>query len=331
MECLKNFIGVSNRCEGTPASKSGLYIEDLEGISVKSLANIEAGKYLTVQAMIDAKLRVVGAKMLDTISGMINGITVETAADSLISKSFGEDYFAQANGSPGLKIKKYPTSFSSIFINTLYFKSHTAVVDLDILVDDGVNPQIFTISADADEEVTIECNYSTLQSVVTITYTSDAGPSDLGVSPYTEDISSYGSFYIPGSRDCSGCDDCGHRYFVVKGIGFDGSEKSSYYGLRPNVSLVCDREKMVCLLAPMYKTTVLYALGVELVNEWIPSDRLNFLAMGSKEWAKEKSAEWQNKVAQTWFDNSEGIKNLLTHTESKCFKCTGYQYYERIP
>lgn len=329
MDCLTNFIGISSRCSG-PASKSGLYIEDIEGFSVKSLSLIEGGKYLTTQALVDRKMSVAGQKILDMISGLISGIYVEAAVDSIVSKSFDDEYYGQQDGNPGLRIEKYPTSFSKLYLTNLYFKSHTAVQQLQITVTDGFNPQVFTIDAAADEEVVIEVNYSTLQRRIDVTYSSDAGPSDTGVSPYYSDISFWNNWDLY-TRDCTGCNPCAHRYLRVRGIDFGGQEKSTYYGIRADVSLNCDKEKMICLIAPQYKTMFLYALAIEILNEWAASDRFNFLAMGSKDWAKEKKAEFENKVDYLWSINSEAIKNLIVHSEKNCFTCTGYQYYERIP
>jgi hypothetical protein len=329
MECLDNFIGISERCVGTPASKSGKYIEDFEGFSVKSLSLIEGGKYLTVQAMLNAKLRIAGEKITEVLGGMLGDVYIEDSVDSLISKNFDDLFFDQQDGIPGLRIEKYPTALSYIFIPFIYFKSDIDVNGLVITISDGFNLVQYSVDALAGEEVSIQVDYSTGQQSVDITYNSSIEPSSQGVAPYKSNISVYRKYE---NRDCGKCSNvCGHRYLKIHGLDFNGVEQTSYYGIRADIQLRCDREKMVCLIAPNNKTLIFYYAVIEILNELIAGDRFNFLAMNSKEWAKEKKVEIENKIAELWDINGPGIKNLLTHSEKKCFKCTGTQYYERVP
>lgn len=325
MECLSNFIGISASCTPT-ASKSGLYIEDFPGFSIKSLSQIEGGKYLTVQAMLNRKLTVVGLQLSDMLSSLLEDVYIEQAADFLISKSFCEDYFYQEDGSPGLRIEKGMTALSLLYVPRIYFKSHIAVSNLVITVSDSSRSEIFTIDALADEEVTIEVNFLSSQRKIDITYSSTDDVSSLGVAPYTQSI---GEYHVFDYADCDSC--CGHRYLKIHGLDFNGSEKSVYYGIRADIELVCNKEKMVCLIAPQNKTLIFKLTIIEVLKEWIASDRFNFLAMNSKDWAKEQITILNNEIAELWFGNGPGIRNLLMNTEKKCFKCTGYEYKELIP
>lgn len=325
MECLSNFIGISAACTPT-ASKSGLYIEDYPGFSIKTLAQIEGGKYLTVQAMLNRKLTVVGLELSDMLSSLLQGVVIEQAADFLISKSFCEDYFAQQDGTPGLRIEKGMTALSKLYVPRFYFKSHVAVTDLVVTISDAERSETFEVTANADEEVVIECNFLSSQRKIDITYTSSNTPSDSGVAPYTQNIGEYHTFDY---SDCDSC--CGHRYLKIHGLDFNGSEKSVYYGIRADIELICDKEKMVCLIAPQNKSLIFKMTIIQVLKEWIASDRFNFLAMNSKEWAKEQIAILQSEIADLWFGNGDGIKNLLVNTEKKCFKCTSYEYKELIP
>ena len=323
MNCLNNFIGVHNCTD--QVSLSNLYLTDLEGISFKSISSIESGKYVTFQNMVDAKMRLVGAKLLDRLSTLLGDVYVEQSMDSMISKNFGETYFSQQDGTPGLRIEKRPTSLSKIYIPRIYFKSHLAI-DTTITLSDGVNSESFDVSAGVDEEVTIETRFYSTQLRVDVTYTSTNGPSDDGVSPFTENISPFDAYYYDGCNSC-----CGNRNLMIHGLDFTGAEKSVYYGVRADIELICDKEKMICLIAMQNKTIFLYGLGVETLKEWIATDRFNFLAMSSKEWAKEKVIEWANEFERLWFANAQGIKNVLMSKEPKCFTCNGYKYKEIIP
>lgn len=330
MECIENFIGISGRCGGPP-SKSLMYIEDIPGFSIKNLSLIEGGKYLTVQEMLNAKLRIVGQELSEYIGGLLGEVYIENSVESLITKNFDEKYIGQDDGTPGLRIEKYPTALSSIFIPYLYFKSAIEVQNLVITVTDGFNPQTFTIDAGAYQEVQIEVNYGTSQRKVDITYSSSVEPSSLGVAPYTCDISVYDDYYrrLEGCTPCSG--HCPHRYLKVHGLDFDGEESSKYYGIRADIQLVCNREKMVCLMINQNKLIPLYSVAVKVLDEIIWGDRFNFFAMQNKEQAKETKMELLSKISNLWAINGPGILTMLQNSEKKCFHCTGYKYYEQIP
>jgi len=297
----------------------------MEGFSIKTLAAIEGGKYLNVQTMLDRKLQVVGLKLQDMLSSLLQGAIIEQAADSLISKSFGETWFNQQDGTPGLRIEKASTAISNLYVSRIYFKSHLVTSGLIITLSDGVNSESFPVNALADEEVSIEVNFLTTQRKIDITYSSTDAPSD-GVAPYTQNIGEYDCFDY---RDCNYC--CGHRYLKIHGLSFTSAETSSYYGIRADVLLVCDKSKMVCLIVPQNKTLILQMTQIEILKEWIATERFNFLAINSKEWAKEKIIELVDSIDNLWIGNGEGIKNLLISTEKKCFNCTGYGYTELIP
>ena len=260
------------------------------------------------------------------MSATLQGVFIEQAVDSLISKSFDDEYFDQEDGTPGLRIAKSPTALSNLYIPRIYFKSHTAVYDLVITISDASHSETFTIDAESDEEVTIETNFTSYQRKVDITYTSNADPSDSGVSPYTCPINEY---HIYAHRSCNPC--AGHRYLIVHGLNFSGSETSSYYGIRADIELICDKAKMVCLIAPQNKSIIFNMLQIEVLQEWIASDRFNFLAMNSKEWAADRIVQLQNELELIWFGASNGIVNLLQSSEKKCFKCTGYEQAESLP
>lgn len=310
-----------------------MYIEDIPGFSIKTLSAIEGGKYLTVQSMLNAKLRIVGQELSEGIGGLLSEIYIENSVDALISKNFGNEYFEQADGTPGLVIEKYPTALSNLFVPNIYFKSYIAVQGLVITVTDGFSPQAFTVDAEAGQEVSVEVNYSTSQKKITITCDSSILPSSAGVAPYTSDIAIQSDFCFDDRLlGCNtDCDPCGHRYLKIHGLDFAGAEKTVYYGIRADVQLVCDREKMVCLMAPQNKTLILYSTAVKVLDEIIMGERFNFFAMASKDLARELKAELEGKIADLWFTNGPGIKNLLVNSEKKCFKCTGLQYYERVP
>lgn len=328
MNCLTNFIGISRSCGGV-APTSDLYIDMLEGMSLKTISNIEAGKYVTAQRLIDSKLILIMEKMKVDFAEFLFGDMVEDSIDSVISKNFGEDYETGEAGSAGLLIEKLPTSLSSLFIPRFYFKSHTAAVNLPITVSDASRTETFLVSANADEEVAIAINWYSNQNSVSIKFDdSTFGPSQELISPYNGAISPFHAWYYDG---CTKCCAGGSRYIQISGIDYDGSEISNYRGIRVDASVICDTDKMVCLIAHKMKVPILYKIGIEVLNEWAATDRLDFLAISSREWAEQKKSEWFDTVERSQFNNGKGIRKLLMKHEQQCFICNGVSYQYSTP
>lgn len=298
----------------------------LEGMSLKSISNIEAGKYVTAQRLIDSKLILIMEKMKIDFAEFLFGDMVEQSIDSVISKNFGEDYQVGQAGSAGLLIEKLPTSLSSLFIPRFYFKSHTAAVDLPITVSDASRSEVFLVTANADEEVAVEINWYSNQKSASIKFDdSTFGPSQELVSPYTGPISPFHTYFSDG---CTECCAGGSRYLQISGIDYDGSEISNYRGIRVDTQVICDTDKMVCLIAHQMKIPILYKLGIEVLQEWQAGDRFNFLEISSEKWVAEKKVEWFETVERSQFYNGKGIREFLRKSEHQCFICNGpsYQY-----
>lgn len=319
MDCLQNAIGISQSC-GNGTYPFG-YIDELDGISLKSLSSVEGGKYLSAQRMINEKLQIVGSKMKEKLGMLLGDTIIEQSVQSIIPIQFSEDVLTGAYGTPGLRIEKKPTTLTNLYVPRFYFKSQTAVEDLEVTISDGNQSVVHLVTADANEEVAIECNFSSSNLVVSITY--DAANPSQTVEPYTGNISPYTTYGCDGCIDCGGCNGLGNFYLKMVSIDFDGEERSKYYGLRADVQMTCDVEKMICIMAPKNTWIFKYMVGVEVALESIATDRMNFFAINSKDWWKEAAQRWQWEADRLFDQNGPSILKMLQKSDSQCFTCTG--------
>lgn len=318
MNCLNGFFALSKQCSITPPT-SELYIDMLEGISMKSLSNIVGADKLTAQKLVDEKTTLVGELLKANPNLMLLNDAVEHSIDSLVSKDFKDDFTTGEAINRGIRIEKKRGQLTKLVVERFYFKSHTAVTDLVITITDGVQSETHTVTAEADEEVIVEANFSTNNLWVTITYNSDV------VEPYIGTICPYNTFL---DADCHGCD--GSKSLKLKTI--EGNEfLIAYRGIRVDASVQCDREKMICLIAQNQKMAILYLVGAEILKEWYSSDRINYLAINSKEWAKEKAIEWESKGNEILFNNSQGIRRYIESKQRECFICNQVNYGYTLP
>jgi hypothetical protein len=324
MECLLNFIGLSQSCSEI-APTSGIYLDDFQGITLKQMASTESGKWLSAQNALDNLVRIEANSCKERLREILGNVIIETAIESIFSKNFGEDYFPQQNGNPGWRAEKRPTKLSYMFMSNVRFKSHTAAIGLVITITDGVNPVTFTIDTEADEEYSLMVNYSTTQTKIDITYSSTAGPSDEGISPYKGSVPDYQRW------GCNKCSNKGTDYIQIHGLDFDGVEKNEFYGIQADVELRCDMERMVCLIARHYP--MMFATGVveRECREWAMSDRFNISTLASRDEAGQLAEFYKKEKIQMWFDNGPALTKLLQSAESACFTCTGIQFHQQVP
>lgn len=324
MECLENFIGLSQSCSDV-APTSGIYLDDFQGITLKQMASTESGKWLSAQNALNNLVRIEANSLKERIREILGDAISETSIESIFSKNFGEDYFDQEDGTPGLRIEKRATKLSHLFISEIHFRSHVEVSGLVITITDGVNPVSYTVDALADEEISVLVNYKSNQTKIDITYSSTAGPSDNGVAPYKDTI------HYSNRWGCNKCTNKGTFYIQINGLDFSGQESTSLYGIQADVELRCDQERMVCLIAQHYP--MMFATGVveRECREWAMSDRFNISTLGSRDEAGQLAEFYKKEKIQMWFDNGPAISKLLRSAESQCFTCTGIQFHQQVP
>ena len=318
MGCLDNFFSLSKGCQ-TVAPSSGLYIDSLEVISLKGLSNIVGADKLTAQALVNEKTTLVGELLKANPSLMLMGDAVEHSVDSIVCKDFKDQSVAGLDSKRGIRVEKKRGYMTSLVVERFYFKSATEVTNLEITITDGVNSDVHEVTAAANKEVVIEANFHTQNTWVEITYQS------VEVEPYIGSLCPYNNFV---ESDCHGC--TGSKSIKVRSI--EGENLLiQYRGIKVDASVQCDRDKMICLIAEHQKAAFLYLVGAEILKEWATTDRLNFLAVASKEIAKEKAIEFEAKGNELLFANAQGIKKYLEGKQKECFICNSVKYGYTIP
>ena len=318
MGCLDNFFSLSKGCQ-TVAPSSGLYLDSLEVISLKGLSNIVGADKLTAQALVNEKTTLVGELLKANPTVMLMGDAVEHSIDSIVCKDFKNESIAGLESKRGMRVEKKRGYMTSLVIERFYFKSATAVTDLEITITDGVNEDVHVVTALANEDVVIEANFHTQNTWVEIYY------EDASVEPYIGSLCPYNNFV---DSDCRGC--VGGKSIKVHAI--QGEDLLiQYRGIKVDASVQCDRDKMVCLIAEHQKAALLYLVGAEVLKEWSTTDRLNFLAVASKEIAKEKAIEFEAKGNELLAANAQGIRKYLESKQKECFICNSVNYGYTLP
>jgi hypothetical protein len=290
----------------------------LEGVSMKSVANIAMGDAITAQALINEKTQLVFEKLESGSYPFLFHNTIEHSIESIISKGFSTEIGTLSENVRGLRIETKRGQLTKLVVERLYLLSSTNSNHTIITINDGIKTSTKNVTLHAGVESVIELNYSTHSHKVDITYQSNS------VTPFEGSISPYDRYW---PTDCNNCGCNGMRM-----VGLDsGEEVSNWVGMRADASLQCDRKKMVCLIAERSKVAILYVVGSELMKEHVATDRVNFLSINGKEFAQSKAAEWREAGEDMLMRSAQGITDYLRKSQSNCFICNNLKYGYSIP
>lgn len=286
---------------------------------MKSLAAIDS-KYVNAKKMLQDKIDLVGHVISARIGDIMATSMVNYAIDSVVSKSFCDKYINGESGNPGMKITKTQSKMAVILLQRIYFKSHTAVSNLEITITDSSKTEKHYVTANADEEVVIDVDFKSSQNEITITY------DGTGIEPYVYDCVK--------KKCCCTKTECGcpcgcSPSMKATGIDFDGTEINDLRGIRIDAVLMCDTDKMLCLVRDKIKMPIYYLVIAEIMKEWLATDRVNFLSMNSEEWVKSQITQLNASAMAMIDEAAPGISRYLERQEPKCFICKSFsQTYE---
>jgi len=337
MDCLNNYIGIKGCTDPDP--ESGLYINDLEGISLESvdkLANSEQLTYLGVWAEVQKR----GLKKFST--KLTNYFRTKYRIKKLLDRyRFGrkvdttEIAPAALNIIRGISIKLNPSSDAefSPFItlnlsNIQFFTQDAGDVEFQIFNSDTGEKlwekTITLITGGANE---IFASFT----VPALTF-----PREL-VLIYKADAINTPKTTL-GDNTGGGCG-CGCSIgnccsAELRGIEYNtATEETTYsdensFGFRGFVSLQCSYDGLVCASRDLFAVALWYFLGAEMMRERINSPRLNKYTTVNKAGA-EKLLEDFTEVYENEMETAADAIDL--DSENCCIECSAViQYVETL-
>lgn len=313
--CYENFITFREGCNPTPPS-SNLYLEALEGISLKRAANIADSSYKQGVKMAEDKV----IHAIQILESVIQGKLMQLqyflppAPPNKEFCSFRDDKtngVAAADRGVQIYQNNLLSPFSSFFIEKIYIKvTSTQTKTIKIEDEEGNLLTSYTANLIANKLHTIEANYALFgtQSYVVMD---------------NSDVETYKTNCRKNTECCSGdASKRPNKLFSVKG--WDGANCSTDgegYGIGIRGGLRCDISTLMCFILPYIKHAVLYQTGVEILNELLASDRLNCVTIYSKEWAAEKIPQWQAEVEGILNATIPTLLDTLKKRDKHCINC----------
>lgn len=312
MDCLDNYIGL--RGCGTTTPTSGLYVNDLPGISLKqivSLTNEEEKTYLELWDMIqrrgqnrfslDVREQMGKAYKIKSINQGISVPAYSTGTGTAaITAEYG--FTVEYNGQ---NIDYVPSPLSYIHIQKVdIYVDQTGTYNLNFIDIDNSYP-LLAISQTLynGQKNTVEVNH-TFNNISRIFG---------GIT--LQAANNYTSIQAPAiTGECCGA--------LSRGAYYDGNTfvyGQETYGLCVTYTVGCSWDGLICLNKNIFSRAFWYLLGIEVLTEVIYSTKLNQFTTVNLQKAQDLRTEYQVEYMKALTQVAEGM-NLDCDC---CLECSG--------
>lgn len=318
MKCFNNVIGINRTC--TPVEPiSGLYINSLPGVSLKT---IDAGineEYASGVKLIEEKIQMAGDIIANHLRAGISKIQVK----SVVNAGNIGLYVENEKVSPvvdrlrGIQYKLLGSSYLSLFLNSISIYSYETK-EIEVYVYDLITGELLdtiTIDAVSGEVVTVAVNKK---------YYSDTKPMQLFIctdSNLEHNQASLVKGHCYGCTSSYSTNDAFVSYSEItqgQDIIYQNLKgASSTGGLSINYSLSCDIEPYLCSIKNTLAMPLLYKTGSLLMEELIYSKRLNSVINVYKPDHK----ELYEKFEMEYMASMKAIFDNMPTPKDVCFAC----------
>ncbi len=277
MDCFIDYIGI-NGC-GNVAPASGLYLNELAGISVESIAKLskpEQDTYLDVWA--DIQKRAVRKFNSQVIAMFAKRYRLKRLRDNFrIEQEVQPNYIpALSNSFRGFGINLDPT-------NTAEFSPLVALTLANLRF---YSTQVGTFNFTIGREGGVGANYNFSQDCVvgwnnlldTYSIPFSAIGTTFGVVVNCATLETAETIVAPNESGCCSCCLTSSCSVEIKGMQIDNgliTESQNAHGFSCDIALGCSFEALMCVNRTLFSTAVWYLMGAETMIERIFSDRIN--------------------------------------------------------
>lgn len=319
--CLDNFIGILNDCCNIEAPKSGLYINDLEGISSEMASKIADSENNSGLNLMRKKIDFATGLVIDDLRQyLMPRFRVDTVIDTLKAGIFSTNYMSVAQLERGLHIMKTRTNLQRLKVLSLNILTKTTINHKLIKILDGPKVTYYYADLVANKITTLQLNYVAYSDEIYILMDN----SDVEVND--------GIFYSRlniGNCNCSR-ETRRNNYSNTTDLivyGWNGIEdEDRTFGMEVRLTVECDLNLLVCSLGTHLRYLMLYRSGIELVKEWLTSPRLNEFTLLHADHVGFLLDSWKEEYDRRYKTLIQTIPSLIKSLDDPCISCRGLQY-----
>lgn len=313
-DCYQNFILCRQSCEDLSIlPKSGLYIDELEGITIERLASISNEAQQKGIDLLHNKVILAIRKLEDLVIAKLGAYGLYMPLFQKIGNycTIGKGSAGASADFRGVQITRYPEAayFASFYIDTIFLRPKTTKAGVSIEVRDMDSNVLLSYTVDlvADKLVQLKVGQEIAQTQFVI------GISDADVEMYS------GECVITASC-CSG-QAVKNNYFRING--WNGTDESrASYGIALSGYLKCSKTALMCAILEPIKMAVFYQTGAEILKEQKSTRRNNVVTLHfPKEELKSQIQEWEFEADKILTDILPALIPQLKEQDKFCILC----------
>jgi len=309
--CLENFIGV--KCL-TQNPKSGLWINDLEGINIRMAADIADSNYTSGLQLLEQKIKFATELVAAELSGyVLPYFRINSIIDELLIGSFNDNYLNPTAFDRGVKITTRNSRLMQIRIDSVRIRIQEANYSGTLEIIDGLYSTSFPFVTDSNGEAELFVNYNSKgKEVFIVTDNSAIHPADTDVK--------------------TGCACFSKSSEYLHANGWNGSGvASNSFGLIVRANAQCSIDELMCIIAPQIRFAILYKAGLEIVKEAKATDRLNSVTLLDEEKIaflyEEFSMQYKNHLNTA----INALPELFKRVDDICVMCNQSRFVYGTP
>ena len=309
--CLNNFIGV--RCLSVDP-KSGLWINDLEGINLRYAADVADSDHVSGLKLLEDKIRFATTLVINDLAQYaLPYFRMNSIVDELSVGEFQSTNLVPAAADRGIKYKITDSRLLRIRIRKIKFKAVEVATAGNVKIIDGNTTTLFPFITDANGEAEIDANYLSKTSEIIVTVDNTL-------------------FNVNNSLVKSSCNCYHKRSEFINAWGWNGSgNSSSSYGLSIDSTAECDNGEFACVISHKLGLPILYRSGIEIVKEGITSDRLNSMTLLDTEKGEFLIEEFERQYKDQMKILVATLPELMKRIDDICVVCNQSRFVYGTP
>jgi hypothetical protein len=304
--CLEDFIGV--KCL-TPNPKSGLWINDLEGINIRMAADIADSGYMSGLQLLQNKVNFASEIVMQELSGfMLPYFRINSVIDELLVGDFNANYLNTAALDRGLKIITKDTRMMRLHVGEIKIRIQQTSFAHAVTIVDGLNSTSYPFTTDANGEAVVYANYMSSTREIYIVMDNTA------INPADTDV----------KTGCS-CSSKSSQYMLANGWSGSGVGNNSF-GIKAQVNAECRIDELMCIISQHLRFPILYKAGLEIVKEAKATDRLNSVTLLDNDKINFLYEEFTNQYNNHMKLVVNQLPELMKRIDDICVICNQSRY-----